>query len=154
MANKWIHELGQEFRRPCSLSDWEWKIEICTIYINITTKNVVLCLYYMLYLCIGNAGGICNRFVISTFAVICNRIFHCHFYCLRSQLSLFHRLPFFSWCSWANISDHKFYLVWYFHLHCPIALTCTAEGTVLFCLPKLSKGIGLGLVFQCVTMNI
>ncbi|XP_067220064.1 prolyl 4-hydroxylase subunit alpha-1-like [Chanodichthys erythropterus] len=23
VANKWIHELGQEFRRPCSLSDWE-----------------------------------------------------------------------------------------------------------------------------------
>ncbi|ROI24874.1 Prolyl 4-hydroxylase subunit alpha-2 [Anabarilius grahami] len=23
VANKWIHEFGQEFRRPCSLSDWE-----------------------------------------------------------------------------------------------------------------------------------
>ncbi|XP_067220216.1 prolyl 4-hydroxylase subunit alpha-2-like [Chanodichthys erythropterus] len=23
VANKWIHEIGQEFRRPCSLSDWE-----------------------------------------------------------------------------------------------------------------------------------
>ncbi|ROL52079.1 Prolyl 4-hydroxylase subunit alpha-1 [Anabarilius grahami] len=23
VANKWIHELGQEFRRPCSLSEWE-----------------------------------------------------------------------------------------------------------------------------------
>ncbi|XP_051721126.1 prolyl 4-hydroxylase subunit alpha-2-like isoform X2 [Ctenopharyngodon idella] len=23
VANKWIHEFGQEFRRPCSLSEWE-----------------------------------------------------------------------------------------------------------------------------------
>ncbi|CAM4588641.1 unnamed protein product [Leuciscus chuanchicus] len=23
VANKWFHEFGQEFRRPCSLSDWE-----------------------------------------------------------------------------------------------------------------------------------
>lgn len=23
VANKWIHEFGQEFKRPCSLSEWE-----------------------------------------------------------------------------------------------------------------------------------